>query len=81
MVQIFPPSPFVFHVGLSCGFKGSGGLVNCASPVQAIGCLCCQLMVIDVACGEELLHIFSRYEHCWQRQCLTTVRRVIVIVT
>ena len=35
-VPVFPPSPVAFHVGPSCGFKGSGGLVDCASRVDAI---------------------------------------------
>ena len=47
-VPVFLPSPFVFHVVLSSGFNGSGGLVDFASLVQAIGCLCCPLKVIDV---------------------------------
>ena len=34
-VPDFPHSPFVFHVGPWCGFKGSGDLVDCASPVHA----------------------------------------------
>ena len=27
-VLVFPPSPFVFQVGPSCGFKGSSGLTH-----------------------------------------------------
>ena len=57
--RVYRLSPFVFHVGPSCGFKGSGGLVNCASPVHAIGCLCCPLTVIDVTSGEGPLNFKS----------------------
>ena len=40
----------------------------CVSPVQATGCLCCPLMVVDVASGEGLflkwLYIFSEVLLC-----------------
>ena len=49
---MFLPYSFVFHVGPSCGFIGSGGLVDCASPVHGIGCLCCPLTIIDVTIGD-----------------------------
>ena len=51
-VPVFPPSPFVFHVGPAFAFKESGSLVDCVSPVRSIGCLYCPLAVIDVACNE-----------------------------
>ena len=41
MVPVFPPSPFVFRVGPACGFKGSCGLVDCASPqfMRLVACV------------------------------------------
>ena len=64
-VPVFPPSPFVFHAGPSCGFKGRGGLVNCASPVHAIGSLCCPLTVIDVTSGEgPFQSVFVSFPRC-----------------
>ena len=34
-VQVFLPSPFVFHVGPFFDFKGGGRLVDCVSPVRS----------------------------------------------
>ena len=68
-VPVFPPSPFVFHVGPSCGFKGSGRLVDCASPVHVIGCLRCPLIVIDVTSGEgHFQSMFSEVPLCHNGQ-------------
>ena len=70
-VPVFPPSPFVFHVGPSCGFKGSG-LLNCAAPVHAIGCLCCPLTVMHVIRWRgtylKCLLIFSEVPLCHDDQ-------------
>ena len=58
-VLVFPPSPFVFHVGPSFDFKGSGSLVDCVSPVRSIGCLHCPLAVIDDDDASHIYHIKS----------------------
>ena len=64
-VPVFPPSPFVFHVGRSSGCKGSGDLADCASPVHAVGCLCCSLTVINVTSGEGLFQsVFVSFLRC-----------------
>ena len=52
-MKVFLPFPFVFHVGPSSDLKGNGGQVDCASPVHAIGCMCCPLVVVDVTRGER----------------------------
>ena len=64
-VSVFTPSPIDFHVGPSCGFKGSGGLVESASSLHAIGCLCCILTTVGVASGEAPLQsVFVFFPRC-----------------
>ena len=49
---VFPSSPFSSMLALRVVLKEEVSWQT-VSPVHAIGCLCCPLMVIGVASGEE----------------------------